>query len=166
MSGLMWLVAFGCIGFCLFFGVMFAFALDDAKLARAWLDSVLGSIVFWVFMSRPGTIFIKTLITKCKLERQAKEAQARRDQRHLARHHVLKKHRNSLIAGPAEAGLPVMAAGGTIELTVMGGAAGHKSVETGGPVAVVRSDYESFADDIVTPRGLDYLGEAIEAVSL
>ncbi len=162
MSGVVWLVAFGCIGFCLFFGVMFAFALDDAELARAWLDSVLGSIVFWVFMSRPGTILIKTLVTKCKLERQAKAAQERREQRHLARHRVLQKHRISLVAGPEGGEAPAPAVGGTIELTVMGGAA---AVAAGAAPPGV-SDYDSFVDDIVTPRGLDYLGEAVEAVSL
>merc|ERR1712146_151258 len=47
-----WLFVFSMIGFCLFFGVMFGFAIEDSSLTVSWLESVLGSMAFWVFCSR------------------------------------------------------------------------------------------------------------------
>ena len=58
---------------CLFFGVMFAFALENDELAAAWLESVVGSILFWLFISRPLIIIIKTSVSKCKAEKKAKK---------------------------------------------------------------------------------------------
>ena len=79
-----WMTAFASISFCLFFGIMFSFALKNDELAGAWLASVIGSLVFWLFVSRPLTITIKTAIAKCKLERKAskkrKELDDRREQ--------------------------------------------------------------------------------------
>ena len=51
---------------------MFAFALENDELAGAWLNSVVGSIVFWLFVSRPTIILIKTIISKIKAEKLAK----------------------------------------------------------------------------------------------
>tara|TARA_B110000091_G_C13400945_1_gene304115 strand:+ start:79 stop:456 length:378 start_codon:yes stop_codon:yes gene_type:complete len=72
-SGLVWCVAIGSILFTLFFGIMFAFALENDELAAAWLNSVVGSIVFWLFVSRPTIIVIKTIISKIKAEKLAKQ---------------------------------------------------------------------------------------------
>ena len=71
-SGIVWCVAIGSIFFALFFGIMFAFALENDELAGAWLNSVVGSIVFWLFVSRPTIILIKTIISKIKAEKLAK----------------------------------------------------------------------------------------------
>ena len=73
LSALVWLVALGSIGFCLFFGVMFAFALKNETLAAAWLESVVGSIVFWLFVSKPIVILIKTTIANCKANKKAEK---------------------------------------------------------------------------------------------
>ena len=71
-SAVVWLIAIGSILFCLFFGVMFAFALENETLAAAWLESVIGSIIFWLLISKPIVILIKTIIAKSKANRNAK----------------------------------------------------------------------------------------------
>ena len=76
-----WMIAFASISFCLFFGIMFSFALKNDELAGAWLGSVIGSVVFWLLVSRPLTIALKTAISKCKLERKAKKKRKELDDR-------------------------------------------------------------------------------------
>ena len=52
---------------------MFAFALKNETLAAAWLESVVGSIVFWLFVSKPIVILIKTTIANCKANKKAEK---------------------------------------------------------------------------------------------
>jgi len=73
-----WLIVFAMIGFCLFFGVMFGFAIEDSSMTTAWLESVLFSIAFWIFCSRPAIIFIKSFLQKGKLMRTAATVHSRR----------------------------------------------------------------------------------------
>lgn len=75
-SIIVWFVAFCAISFCLFFGIMFAFALDNDELAAAWLSAVIWSLIFWLFISRPILITVKVLIAKCKLEKKARRHHA------------------------------------------------------------------------------------------
>ena len=60
---------------------MFAFALENDALASAWLDSVIGSLIFWLLVSRPIIISLKTLIAKGKLEKKAKQQREKWEQR-------------------------------------------------------------------------------------
>ena len=60
---------------------MFAFALENDALAGAWLDSVIGSLIFWLLVSRPIIISLKTLIAKGKLEKKAKQQREKWEQR-------------------------------------------------------------------------------------
>merc|ERR1712195_154349 len=71
-SIVVWLIAISSICFCLFFGIMFAFALENSLLAAAFIQSVIGSICFWLFFSRPLIIVVKTIISKSKAERLVK----------------------------------------------------------------------------------------------
>ena len=57
---------------------MFGFAIEDPSMTVSWLESVLGSMAFWVFCSRPLAIFAKTVISKCKLMRLAAKISAKR----------------------------------------------------------------------------------------
>ena len=52
---------------------MFAFALDNDELAQAWLNAVIWSMIFWLLISRPIIITLKTLIAKRKLEKKVKK---------------------------------------------------------------------------------------------
>ncbi len=140
MTLCVWLVALGSICFCLFFGVMFAFALDDPDLTADWLESVIYSICFWVFLSRPGSIFLKTLITKCRLERHAAVVKRRREERHNRRHQVLDHHRQSLV-GAAAPGAEVV-----VEMVdLFGGGSSSGGGDSGG--------YERFSTDVENPDG-------------
>jgi len=75
---LVWIIVFAMVLFCLFFGVMFGFAIEDSAMTEAWLESVLFSVGFWIFCSRPATIFIKSVVQKCKLMRTAAVIHSRR----------------------------------------------------------------------------------------
>ena len=79
-SIVVWLIAISSICFCLFFGVMFAFALENSLLAAAFIQSVIGSICFWLFFSRPLIIVVKTIISKSKAERLVKKMNKQQQQ--------------------------------------------------------------------------------------
>ena len=144
-----WLLVFAMIGFCLFFGVMFGFAIEDPAMTAAWLESVMFSIGFWIFCSRPAAIFAKTLIRRGKLARTAARVQAKR------KHHA--ERRLLLLKSLQQQGVTV-----TPPSTM------HSKMETD-LVEMFQDEYrmyEHYSADIVSPKGRERFSGMQAAISL
>ena len=63
-EGFVWLIGLSCIGFCIYFGTMFAFVLDNPILAEAWINTVMMSMVIWLLITQPVKILFKTIYAK------------------------------------------------------------------------------------------------------
>jgi len=57
-----WCISIFIVGFLLFFCIGFGFALQNEEKVRAWLQSSFMSIGIWFLVTRPLTIFIKSIL--------------------------------------------------------------------------------------------------------